>query len=93
MKCSTCCPTTRAIKGGSAEGVPILGPSSFQDIDWRGRKKKHGVKLWRVGVDTAKDLLLGQLGILEPGPGSSTCTSATNCRASSMNSSPQSSAC
>ena len=62
-------PNVRAIKGDGAEGVPILGPSSFQDIDWRGRKKKHGVKLWRVGVDTAKDLLLGQLGILEPGPG------------------------
>lgn len=62
-------PNVRAIKGDGAEGVPILGPSSLQDIDWRGRKKKHGVKLWRVGVDTAKDLLLGQLGILEPGPG------------------------
>lgn len=62
-------PNVRAIKGDGAEGVSILGPSSFQDIDWRGRKKKHGVKLWRVGVDTAKDLLHGQLGILEPGHG------------------------
>ena len=57
----------RAIKGGG-EG-PILGPSSLQEINWRGRKVQRGIKLWRVGVDSAKDLLLGQLTIQQPGPG------------------------
>ena len=32
-------------------------------------KFADGVKLWNVGVDTAKDLLLGQLSIETPGPG------------------------
>ena len=58
----------RAIKGDRGEG-PILGPSSLQEINWRGRKVQRGIKLWRVGVDSAKDLLLGQLSIQQPGPG------------------------
>ena len=58
----------RAIKGDGGEG-PILGPSSLQEINWRGRKVARGIKLWRVGVDSAKDLLLGQLSIQQPGPG------------------------
>ena len=58
----------RAIKGDGGEG-PILGPSSLQEINWRGRKVQRGIKLWRVGVDSAKDLLLGQLSIQQPGPG------------------------
>ena len=62
-------PNLRAIKGDGAEGVPIVGPSSLQEINWRGRKVQRGVKLWRVGVDTAKDLLLGQLAIEHPGSG------------------------
>lgn len=62
-------PQVRAIRGSSEENRPVLGPSSLQDVDWRGQKTKHGVKLWLVGVDTAKDLLLGQLAIEQPGPG------------------------
>lgn len=62
-------PQLRAIKGSSEENRPILGGSSLQDVDWRGSKRKNGIKLWTVGVDTAKDLLLGQLGIENPGPG------------------------
>lgn len=62
-------PNVRAIKGDGNEAVPILGPSSLQEVNWRGRKIKNGVKLWRVGVDNAKDLLLGQLAIQQPGPG------------------------
>lgn len=62
-------PQVRAIKGSSEENRPILGPSSLQDVDWRGQKLRQGVKLWSVGTDTAKDLLLGQLSIEEPGPG------------------------
>ena len=59
----------RAIKGEGTDGVAILGPSSLQEINWRGRKLPRGIKLWRVGVDSAKDLLLGQLSIQQPGPG------------------------
>lgn len=62
-------PNLRAIKGDGNDNVPILGPSSLQEINWRGRRVARGIKLWRVGVDTAKDLLLGQLSIAQPGPG------------------------
>ena len=62
-------PNLRAIKGDTNDNRPILGPASMKDIDWRGSKVKHGVKLWLVGVDNAKDLLLGQLAISKPGPG------------------------
>lgn len=62
-------PQLRAIKGDGNDGVPILGPSSLQEINWRGRKVPRGIKLWRVGVDNAKDLLLGQLSIEKAGPG------------------------
>jgi terminase, large subunit len=62
-------PQLRAVKGASEEAKPILGTSSLQDVDWRGRRRKRGIKLWAVGVDTAKDLLLGQLAITDPGPG------------------------
>lgn len=59
----------RAIKGDGNDNTPILGPSSLQEINWRGKKVVRGIKLWRVGVDAAKDLLLGQLSIAQPGPG------------------------
>ncbi|WP_247655494.1 phage terminase large subunit family protein [Hydrogenophaga aromaticivorans] len=62
-------PQLRAIKGDGNESVNILGPSGLQEVNWRGRKVPHGIKLWRVGVDAAKDLLLGQLSIVSPGPG------------------------
>lgn len=61
-------PGLRAIKGDSNVD-PILGPSSLQEVNWRGKKQPRGIKLWRVGVDSAKDLLLGQLTIAQPGPG------------------------
>ncbi|CAN7365025.1 phage terminase large subunit family protein [Acidovorax sp. LjRoot118] len=62
-------PNLRAIKGDGNEAVNILGPSSLQEVNWRGKKVTRGIKLWRVGVDAAKDLLLGQLAIQNPGPG------------------------
>lgn len=62
-------PKLRAIKGDGSDNVAIIGPSSLQEINWRGRKVQRGVKLWRVGTDAAKDLLLGQLSIEHPGPG------------------------
>ncbi len=62
-------PNLRAIKGDGNDGIPIVGPSSLQEINWRGRKLARGIKLWRVGTDAAKDLLLGQLAIDKAGPG------------------------
>ena len=62
-------PQLRAIKGDGNEAVNILGASSLQEVNWRGKKVARGIKLWRVGVDAAKDLLLGQLAIDKPGPG------------------------
>ena len=62
-------PMLRAVKGSSEEHKPVLGPSSSQEINWRGQKWPNGVKLWVIGTDTAKDLLHGQLAIEEPGPG------------------------
>lgn len=62
-------PKLRAVKGRGEENIPILGPSSSQEVKWNGKRWPNGVKLWNVGVDTAKDLLLGQLSIERPGPG------------------------
>ncbi len=62
-------PQLRAIKGDGNEATSILGPSSLQEVNWRGRKIPRGIKLWRVGTDAAKDLLLGQLAIERQGPG------------------------
>ena len=59
----------RAIKGDNNDNRNIVGPSSLQEVNHRGRKIAKGIKLWLVGVDSAKDLLLGQLAITEAGPG------------------------
>lgn len=60
-------PNLRAIKG--RPGIALVGPVTLQEVNYRGRKIARGVKLWTLGVDNAKDLLLGQLAIKEPGPG------------------------
>jgi phage terminase large subunit GpA-like protein len=58
-----------AVKGETRQGMPVKGRSSFQDVNWRGKVIKSGVKLWHVGTDTAKDLLHGRLKVSVPGPG------------------------
>lgn len=58
-----------AIKGDTRQGSPVKGKASMQDINWRGRIIKNGVKLWMVGTDTAKDLLHGRLKVTQSGPG------------------------
>ena len=62
-------PGLKAIKGDNNDNRNIVGPSSLQEVSHRGRKIARGIKLWLVGVDNAKDLLLGQLAIAQPGPG------------------------
>lgn len=58
-----------AIKGSSEEAKPIRGTATAIDLSKSGRRLARGVKLWVMGVDTAKDLLHGQLAIEQPGPG------------------------
>jgi phage terminase large subunit GpA-like protein len=58
-----------AVKGMSQSGKAVLGKPTDQDVNWRGRKMKYGVKLWPVGADTAKAEIYGRLRITEPGAG------------------------
>lgn len=62
-------PVLSAVKGSSEENRPVLMSATSQEVNWKGQKWPNGVKLFQVGVDTAKDLLLGQLSIEKPGPG------------------------
>jgi phage terminase large subunit GpA-like protein len=50
-----------ALKGLAQAGRPLLGRPS--------RANKHGVRLFPVGTDTAKDVIFARLKILQPGPG------------------------
>jgi phage terminase large subunit GpA-like protein len=50
-----------AIKGSSQANKPVIGRPSAQDVNVRGRMQKHGVQLWNVGVNTAKDTLFARL--------------------------------
>jgi phage terminase large subunit GpA-like protein len=50
-----------AIKGVGGEGKPLVGKP--------GRNNIGKIKLFPIGVDTAKDLLFSRMRIAEPGPG------------------------
>lgn len=51
-----------ALKGRAGAGMPLVKPG--------GKVKKAGIKLWIVGTDTAKELILkSRLAITESGPG------------------------
>ena len=58
-----------AIKGRSGREKTIKDGASKVDIDWRGRLRRHGLVLWYVGTNHAKDLIHGRLQITKPGPG------------------------
>jgi phage terminase large subunit GpA-like protein len=58
-----------AVRGDPMPGKPIGGRATLQDVNYRGKVVKRGVKLWYVGTDTAKDLLFGRLKVTQPGPG------------------------
>jgi phage terminase large subunit GpA-like protein len=47
----------------------VLGKPSEQDVNWRGRSVRGGVKLWPIGTDTAKHLLYGRMRLSQPGAG------------------------
>ena len=51
-----------ATKGTGAPGVPIVGAARSMDVNWHdGSVIKGGVKLWFVGVDTAKNTLVNRI--------------------------------
>lgn len=59
-----------ATKGDPALGLPIKMKPSWVDVNAGGRTLKRGIKLWRICVDTAKDLLHGRLDQIKlAGPG------------------------
>ena len=59
-----------ATKGEGALGEPIKMRPTKVDVNAKGRTIKKGLKLWRICVDTAKDLLHGMLDkVKTPGPG------------------------
>jgi phage terminase large subunit GpA-like protein len=58
-----------AVRGDSQPGKAIKGRATIQDVNWRGKVLKRGVRLWYVGADTAKDTLYGRLQVTQPGPG------------------------
>lgn len=58
-----------AVKGESRAGMSIKNKARLQDVNFRGKVIKGGVKLWMVGTDTAKDLLHGRLKVTQPGAG------------------------
>ncbi len=50
-----------AVKGSSQANKAVIGRPSGQDVNVRGHTMKHGVQLWNVGVNTAKDTLFARL--------------------------------
>ena len=50
-----------ATKGMDRPQMPILGRASKVDVNWQGGVIKAGVKLWMVGVNSAKDLLFARI--------------------------------
>lgn len=58
-----------AVKGRSSTEKHIKDGAGQVDIDWRGRRKKHGLVLWHVGTNHAKDLIHSRLEITRQGPG------------------------
>jgi terminase, large subunit len=56
-------------RGDNQLGSPIKGPGRSQEVNWKGQRWANGIKQWTVGVDSAKDVLHGQLQLKTPGPG------------------------
>jgi terminase, large subunit len=58
-----------AVRGDPQPTKMVKGKATIQDVNWRGKVLKRGVRLWYVGTDTAKDLFYGRLQVAQPGPG------------------------
>lgn len=61
--------TLYAIKGLSTPGKAIVGRPSLQEVSYKGKLLKKGVRLWPIGTDTAKELIYARLRIKSEGPG------------------------
>lgn len=58
-----------AVRGDPLPSKMVKGKATIQDVNYRGKVVKRGVRLWYVGTDTAKDLIYGRLLVTQPGPG------------------------
>jgi phage terminase large subunit GpA-like protein len=58
-----------AVKGDAQQSKTVKGKPTSVDVNWRGQVLRRSVKLWMVGVDTAKDLIHGRLQVTQPGAG------------------------
>lgn len=58
-----------AVRGDPMPSKMVKGKATIQDVNWRGKVLKRGVRLWYVGTDTAKDLIYGRLCVTQPGAG------------------------
>lgn len=58
-----------AIKGQSQPGKAIIGRPTERDTNWKGKKIRAGARVWPVGSDTGKHVLMQRLGLTHPGPG------------------------
>lgn len=58
-----------AVRGDPKPSKMVKGKATIQDVNWKGKVLKRGVRLWYVGTDTAKDLIFGRLQVTQPGPG------------------------
>jgi phage terminase large subunit GpA-like protein len=58
-----------AVRGDPQPSKKVKGKATIQDVNWRGKVLKRGVRLWYVGTDTAKDLIYGRMQVGKPGPG------------------------
>jgi phage terminase large subunit GpA-like protein len=50
-----------ATKGGSISNRPVLGKPSLQDVNYKGKAHKNGVRLYMLGTDTAKGVIYARL--------------------------------
>ena len=58
-----------AVRGDPKPSKMVKGKATIQDVNWKGKVLKRGVRLWYVGTDTAKDLIYGRLCVTQPGAG------------------------
>jgi phage terminase large subunit GpA-like protein len=58
-----------AVRGDPQPSRMVKGKATSQDVNWRGRVIRRGVRLWYVGTHTAKDLIYGRHCVETPGPG------------------------
>ena len=58
-----------AVKGSNLPDKPIISRPTTQEINYKGKIIKNGVKLWTLGVGTVKGLLFNRLRLPKPGGG------------------------